>query len=79
VADTYTATYGQHSDLNPFWTESDESRHVVRGGSWSSNAFRIGVGFRDYQPASEASPQIGFRCAVDPGRFPERRSPQVQP
>ena len=79
VADTYTATYGQHSDLNPFWTESDESRHVVRGGSWSSNAFRIGVGFRDYQPASDASPQIGFRCAVDPGRFPERRSPQVQP
>jgi len=79
VADTYTATYGQHSDLNPYWTESAESRHVVRGGSWSSNAFRIGVGFRDYQPASEASTQIGFRCAVDPGRFPQRRSPDVQP
>jgi len=75
VADTYTNTYNQHSDLNPLWREDDESRHVVRGGSWSSNAFRIGVGFRDYQEGSEPALQIGFRCAVDPGRFDRRRSP----
>lgn len=75
VADTFTNTYNDHGDLNPFWQEEGETRHVVRGGSWSSNSFRIGVGFRDYQEASEPSLQIGFRCAVDPGRFDERRSP----
>ncbi len=79
VADTYTSTYAQHSDLNPYWQEANEPRHVVRGGSWSSNAFRIGVGFRDYEAATNASLQIGFRCAVDPGRFPKRRPAAAQP
>lgn len=65
VRDAYAPTYSNLSDLDPVYTDSEEDRHVVRGGSWSSNAFRIGVGFRDFQSASNASSRIGFRCAAD--------------
>jgi len=65
VEDAYTPTYSQLSDLDPVHRDETESRHVIRGGSWSSNAFRIGVGFRDFQEKDEASPRIGVRCAAD--------------
>ena len=65
VRDAYAPTYSNLSDLDPVYTDSEEDRHVIRGGSWSSNAFRIGVGFRDFQSASDASSRIGFRCAAD--------------
>jgi formylglycine-generating enzyme required for sulfatase activity len=65
VEDAYTPTYSQLSDLDPVHRDETETRHVIRGGSWSSNAFRIGVGFRDYQEKAEASPRIGVRCAAD--------------
>jgi formylglycine-generating enzyme required for sulfatase activity len=65
VEDAYTPTYSQLSDLDPVYRDESETRHVIRGGSWSSNSFRIGVGFRDYQEKDDASPRIGVRCAAD--------------
>jgi len=65
VEDAYTPTYSQLTDLDPVHRDDTETRHVVRGGSWSSNAFRIGVGFRDFQEKEDASPRIGARCAAD--------------
>lgn len=65
VEDAYTPTYSQLSDLDPVYRDESETRHVIRGGSWSSNSFRIGVGFRDFQEKEDASPRIGVRCAAD--------------
>jgi len=65
VEDAYTPSYTALSGLDPVYEDSDENRRVVRGGSWASNAFQIGVGVRDYQPKDEASARIGFRCAAD--------------
>ena len=65
VRDAYTPTYSELSGLDPMYSNQDEERHVVRGGSWSSGELEIGVGFRDFQPADDPSPRIGFRCAAD--------------
>ena len=63
--DAYTPSYSQLSSLNPAYRDSSEQRHVVRGGSYASSSFNIGVGKRSYQNKDEASTQIGFRCAAD--------------
>jgi len=65
VEDAYTPRYDDISDFNPLFRDPDETRHIVRGGSWKSNAFRLGVGFRDFQDETEASLRVGFRCAND--------------
>jgi formylglycine-generating enzyme required for sulfatase activity len=65
VEDAYTPSYSALSGLDPVYEDPDENRRVVRGGSWASNAFQIGVGVRDYQPKDQASARIGFRCAAD--------------
>jgi len=72
VEDAYAPRYSELSDFNPLHRDPDESDHVVRGGSWASNAFRLGVGFRDFQDETEPSLRVGFRCAND--RSGERRS-----
>jgi formylglycine-generating enzyme required for sulfatase activity len=65
VQDAYTPSYSALSGLDPVYKDSEENRRVVRGGSWASNAFQIGVGVRNYQEKSNASARIGFRCAAD--------------
>ena len=65
VRDAYTPSYSALSGLDPVYTDPEENRRVVRGGSWASNAFQIGVGVRGVQPKDEASARIGFRCAAD--------------
>lgn len=82
VEDAYTPSYSPLSGLNPVYRDSDENRRVVRGGSWSSTPFQIGVGVRDYQPMDEASARIGFRCAADVSSIEgeqETIGPQEQP
>lgn len=82
VEDAYTPSYSALSGLNPVYRDPDENRHVVRGGSWASNAFQIGVGVRDFQPEDEASARIGFRCAADVSSIEgeqESIGPQQQP
>ena len=63
--DTFHPSYTTLTDFNPLHSDPDEPRHIVRGGSWASDAFYIGIGVRDAQPADEASPYIGFRCVMD--------------
>jgi formylglycine-generating enzyme required for sulfatase activity len=65
VEDAYTPSYSALSGLDPVYKDPEEDRRVVRGGSWASNAFQIGVGVRNYQPKDEPSARIGFRCAAD--------------
>ena len=65
VEDAYTPSFSPLSGLDPVYTDPDENRRVVRGGSWASSAFQIGVGVRNFQAKDEASPRIGFRCAAD--------------
>lgn len=65
VEDAYTPSYSPLSGLDPVYKDPDENRRVVRGGSWASTAFQIGVGVRNFQDKDEASPRIGFRCAAD--------------
>jgi formylglycine-generating enzyme required for sulfatase activity len=77
VMDAYTARYNDLSDFNPVHKDPDEKNHIVRGGSWASNAFRLGVGFRDFQDQAEPSLRVGFRCANDQagtGRSAPRQS-----
>ena len=63
--DTFNPSYAVLSDFNPLYVDESEPRRIVRGGSWASDAFYIGVGVRDAQPADEASPYVGFRCVMD--------------
>lgn len=65
VEDAYSPTYSALSGLDPVYRDSEEDRRVVRGGSWASNAFEIGVGVRNSQPMDQGSARIGFRCAAD--------------
>lgn len=65
VMDAYAPSYTALSDFNPLHEDPEEPRRVVRGGSWASDAFYIGVGVRDRQEADEATPYVGFRCAMD--------------
>jgi formylglycine-generating enzyme required for sulfatase activity len=74
TADAYASTYRDHSDFNPYHRDPDEPKRMVRGGSWSSDAFRIGVGLRDFQNRNEASTRIGVRCAVDVARYDEAQA-----
>ncbi|NND73091.1 MAG: SUMF1/EgtB/PvdO family nonheme iron enzyme [Rhodothermales bacterium] len=65
VEDAYSATYLILSDFNPYHIDEAETRHVVRGGSWASDEFYIGVGVRDAQEKDQPSPYVGCRCALD--------------
>ena len=65
VQDAFTPSYSALSGLDPVYKDPEESRHVIRGGSWASNAFQIGVGVRNYQDKDKPSARIGFRCAAD--------------
>lgn len=79
VEDAYTPTYSQLSGLDPVNRDPEENRRVVRGGSWSSSAFEIGVGVRNYQPKDEGSARIGFRCAADISDIEGTQQGQEQP
>ncbi len=65
VEDAFSPTYSVLSDFNPVHEDEAEAMRVVRGGSWASDAFYIGVGVRDAQPKESASPFVGIRCAQD--------------
>ena len=67
VYDAFSPSYAALSDFNPRYESADQPLRVVRGGSWASDDFYIGVGVRDAQDADEASIFTGFRCAYDVG------------
>lgn len=49
--------------VTPLYENEDEPRRIVRGGSWASSEFYIGVGVRDFRHKNHSSPRIGFRVA----------------
>lgn len=67
VQDSYVASYSALTNFNPRYVDEGEPRRVVRGGSWASDDFYIGVGVRDAQAADEANIYTGFRCVYDLG------------
>ena len=67
VNDSYSASYSALSNFNPTYVDPGEPRRIVRGGSWASDDFYIGVGVRDAQVADEATIFTGFRCAYGLG------------
>ena len=69
TSDVWSASYEGMRDYNPERRGKDAAsgeRRVVRGGSWASDAFYIGVGVRSFQAGSKGSAKVGFRC-VHPG------------
>lgn len=65
TADAYSPNFLQLADFNPVVKSDEPTDRVVRGGSWRSDAFFIGLGVRDTQNEVDASPMVGIRCAQD--------------
>ncbi len=67
VEDAYSPTYDHYesgqSDPAPFQDDSEQDR-IIRGGSWASNSFDIGVGVRNAQDKDRGNQEVGFRCAA---------------
>ena len=59
------AAYDYFSTMNPNVNDEENSRKVVRGGSWKDVAYFLKVGSRDYEYADSARSYIGFRTVQD--------------
>ena len=59
------ASYEYMSTINPNVNDSENSRKVVRGGSWKDVAYFLQVSSRDYEYADSARSYIGFRTVQD--------------
>lgn len=73
--DAWTRDYGRHAERNPHHTNPREDQRTIRGGSWRSGEFEIGVGVRERAPrdipvervrdqTSIGGDEISFRCAA---------------
>ncbi len=56
--------YASHTKQNPLQTESDDSRMVVRGGSWRSKENSLRCMARYGLPAEDAHVFLGFRIVM---------------
>ncbi|MAB49355.1 MULTISPECIES: type IX secretion system lipoprotein PorK/GldK [Winogradskyella] len=59
------ASYEFSSTINPNVNDPENSRKVVRGGSWKDVAYFLQVSSRDYEYADSARSYIGFRTVQD--------------
>lgn len=59
------ASYEYSSTINPSVNNVNNSRKVVRGGSWKDVAYFLQVSSRDYEYADSARSYIGFRTVQD--------------
>ncbi|WP_456119803.1 T9SS ring complex lipoprotein PorK/GldK [Winogradskyella bathintestinalis] len=59
------ASYEYSSTINPNVNDPNNSRKVVRGGSWKDVAYFLQVSSRDYEYADSARSYIGFRTVQD--------------
>ena len=75
TADAWTRDYGRHAERNPRHTNPRENQRTIRGGSWRSGEFEIGVGVRERAPRdipvdrvrdgeSIGGDEVSFRCAA---------------
>ncbi|MEM9680678.1 MAG: SUMF1/EgtB/PvdO family nonheme iron enzyme, partial [Bacteroidota bacterium] len=58
-------SYEYSSTINPNVNDPENSRKVVRGGSWKDVAYFLQVSTRDYEYADSARSYIGFRTVQD--------------
>lgn len=68
--DAYFASYkvlkmSMNQLVTPTYDSPYEKRKIVRGGSWASGEFFVGVGIRDFRYQEHASPRIGMRLAAE--------------
>ncbi|WP_179008711.1 type IX secretion system lipoprotein PorK/GldK [Winogradskyella forsetii] len=59
------ASYEYMSSINPNVNDPNNTRKVVRGGSWKDVAYFLQVSSRDYEYADSARSYIGFRTVQD--------------
>nr|WP_111681996.1 gliding motility lipoprotein GldK [Winogradskyella tangerina] len=59
------ASYEFSSTINPNVNDPENSRKVVRGGSWKDVSYFLQVSSRDYEYADSARSYIGFRTVQD--------------
>ncbi len=59
------ASYEYTSTINPNVNDDDNTRKVIRGGSWKDVAYFLQVSSRDYEYADSARSYIGFRTVQD--------------
>ena len=75
TADAWTRDYGRHAERNPRHTNPREDQRAIRGGSWRSGEFEIGVGVRERAPRDMPTErvrdelaiggdEVSFRCAA---------------
>jgi len=66
TADSYeSASYEFTSTMNPSVQDINNTRKVVRGGSWKDAAYYIQVSSRDFEYSDTARSYIGFRTIQD--------------
>lgn len=58
-------SYEYSSTINPNVNDPNNTRKVVRGGSWKDVAYYLQVSSRDYEYADSARSYIGFRTVQD--------------
>lgn len=51
-------------DLNPTYNQDDESRKIIRGGSWKDIAYYLETGTRTYEYQDTSKSYVGFRCVM---------------
>nr|WP_179351620.1 gliding motility lipoprotein GldK [Winogradskyella vidalii] len=59
------SSYEYASSINPNVNDPNNTRKVVRGGSWKDVAYFLQVSSRDYEYADSARSYIGFRTVQD--------------
>ena len=61
----YQGSYNYASTMNPNADSQDNSRKIIRGGSWKDVAYFLQVSTRDYEYQDSARSYIGFRTVQD--------------
>ncbi len=51
-------------DLNPTYFDDDETRKIIRGGSWKDIAYYCETGTRAFEHKDTTRAFVGFRCAM---------------
>ena len=51
-------------DMNPVYKDDNETRKLIRGGSWKDVAFYIQTGTRDFEYQDTTKSYVGFRCVM---------------
>jgi formylglycine-generating enzyme required for sulfatase activity len=65
VEDTWHPSYSSAPNDGRAWVETEDSRHVVRGGAWDYLPRLLRSSWRDWRPAGHRADNLGFRVATN--------------